>query len=451
MTARPARIEIRRSLQSKYHAWIAWLFVVIALSVALGVVYLNRENASLSTDSRLLGRIDHLPRGDSQTAESMSHPANDFANIRVVLWSQKSSSLRIESVTAPSSAGIFAFLIRTVEDDLGLWVHADRNGNARFDAGEPSWISMVTDQVFEQPRGSQNILPVKLKPVSEPSTLMKSVDAMVSTHRSGPTTASAFPIIFGELASLDDERLASSTGSTGLWLPAVAIRKSGLGVYFLEEFDPTRQPIVLVHGAGGSPQDFQSLIEVVDRSRWQIWIYVYPSGVRLDAAASALARILEGLEQRYANEPIALVAHSMGGLVAHASLLHLQATATQSTVARLVTIATPWQGHPAAWYGVHHAPVVLPSWRDMLPQSAFLKRLESAELEIPHLLIYGEKSRRKFYLPRRNDGTIGVDSATYRVIADRAVAVERFELGHAEIVRSPSVGRRVMEFLSNNQ
>lgn len=448
---RPTKLNIRNPLQSAYPARIIWLLVIVTLSVALGMAYLNRENTSLSTDSRLLGRIDYSPLGDARIAAPASYPETDFARVRVVLWSQDSSSLRIESVTTPSPAGIFAFLIRALEDDIGLWVHADKNGNARFDAGEPSWLRMVTDQVFEQPPDSQNILPIRLKPVSEPSMLLKAVDAQVSMRSTGASTASAIPIVFGELVSLDDERLASSTGPKGLWLPAVAIRKSGLGVYFLEKFDPTRKPIVLVHGAGGSPQDFQTLIEIVDRSQWQIWVYVYPSGVRLDAAASALARILEGLEQRYANEPIALVAHSMGGLVARASLLHLQATATQSTVARLVTIATPWQGHPAAWYGVHHAPVVLPSWRDMLPQSEFLKRLESTELEIPHLLIYGEKSRRKFYLPRRNDGTIGVDSATHRVIADRAVAVERFELGHGEIVRSPRVGQRVMEFLNEHQ
>jgi len=40
-----------------------------------------------------------------------------------------------------------------------------------------------------------------------------------------------------------------------------------------------------------------------------------------------------------------------------------------------LTLSTPWGGHQAAQIGVEHAPAVIPSWIDMIPNSPFQKSL----------------------------------------------------------------------------
>jgi len=431
-------------------AWILWGIVIHVLVIGSIIIYLNQQNAGLTADRRLVGRIEISQTSPQTTPDDRAPTIVQFEKLRLILWRQHGSKLLIESVATPSATGIFAFLIRSTNDDVGLWAHLDSNGNEQFDAGELSWDEIVTPHISQQQESPQQTLTVSLKPEQKATPLLKKLDMEIKQGIANSASATAVPIAFGEVVRLDDDRLAASVGPAGLWRPAATIRKSGLGIYFLERYDPSRRPLLLVHGAAGSAQDFSHFINGVDIGQWQIWLYMYPSGLRLDAAANALARILEGLHRRHENSPVSIVAHSMGGLVARSSVEHLQASVRQSIVASLVTVSTPWQGHPAARYGVHHAPVVLPSWHDMLPGSEFLQTLDSAQIDLAHLLIYGEKSRKKFYLPRRNDGTIGVPSATHEPIMNRAESVLRFELGHSEIIRSTDVRKQIMQFLDAN-
>ena len=54
-------------------------------------------------------------------------------------------------------------------------------------------------------------------------------------------------------------------------------------------------PILFVHGIGGHPQEFTTLVAALDRERFQPWFYLYPSGFGLDGISSHLAVLLERL------------------------------------------------------------------------------------------------------------------------------------------------------------
>ena len=43
-----------------------------------------------------------------------------------------------------------------------------------------------------------------------------------------------------------------------------------------------------MHGSGGNPADFRFLIEGLDRSRYQPWVYFYPTGTRLERQSELL-------------------------------------------------------------------------------------------------------------------------------------------------------------------
>lgn len=418
-----------------------WLLIVLTIAFFVAVAYLNSAHYGLKHYERITGRI--------------VSPIEDHQRLRVVLWRRQNSRITVESIATPNASGIFAFLVRPGAGEVRIWVHDDENENQRFDRGESSASgnvgAMSSHRGAMTGAGTARLLELSLSRDDANVAQIETVDAQLSRWRSrrvgSLTGTSAIPIGFGEVVDLDDVRLARATGVSGLWRPAAVVRNSGLGVYFLERYDPTRQPLVLVHGAAGSAMDFKPLMDELGRRHWQFWLFSYPSGIELSVAAEALERIVTGLADSHGVASLSVVAHSMGGLVARAALLRMQRHDTPLNVSGFVSVATPWRGHPAARWGVRHSPVSLPSWRDMLPDSVFIKNLASASLSSPHLLIYGEKSTRRFYLPKRNDGTIGVDSATHQPIVDAAVDAVRFELDHVAIIQSATVVEQIERFL----
>jgi pimeloyl-ACP methyl ester carboxylesterase len=204
----------------------------------------------------------------------------------------------------------------------------------------------------------------------------------------------------GELADLDDPRFGPESGRLGYFDVYRFLWKSRPGIYFLEEYDPDRIPVLFVHGARGFPQSFRSLIEGLDRSRFQPWVALYPSGSRLASVAEYLSRNIATLQLRHDFDEMAVVAHSMGGLVARDFILRHDAKFADHPVKLFVSISTPWAGIASAAAGVERSPFVVPSWRDVDPNSHFLAQLFFSDPErrtvarplpeeVAHYLIFG--------------------------------------------------------------
>src|SRR5262245_38386871 len=62
------------------------------------------------------------------------------------------------------------------------------------------------------------------------------------------------------------DQLAEAHGRKGLWRPISFVKERRGGVYMLEPYDPAKIPVLFVHGAGGSPQDWRYFIERLDRT-----------------------------------------------------------------------------------------------------------------------------------------------------------------------------------------
>jgi len=100
------------------------------------------------------------------------------------------------------------------------------------------------------------------------------------------------------------------------------------GLYMLEDYDPRKRPIVMIHGLGANPLNWARLSNAILgdpelRSRYQVWHIVY----RTDAPVLIVrARVHSYLDQAWkaldpeGDDParigIVLVGHSMGGVVA---------------------------------------------------------------------------------------------------------------------------------------
>jgi len=99
------------------------------------------------------------------------------------------------------------------------------------------------------------------------------------------------------------------------------------GLYFMRPYDPTRIPVVFIHGTSSSLARWADILNdlVFDdeiRDRYQFWFFTYLSGRPVPLSANILRRSLLDARHRYdpegddaAFEDLVLVAHSQGGLL----------------------------------------------------------------------------------------------------------------------------------------
>jgi hypothetical protein len=235
-----------------------------------------------------------------------------------------------------------------------------------------------------------------------------------------------------------------------MWRPASFPRETGVGIYFVEPYDPSRVPVLFVYGIAGSPQDWRPFFSTMDRTKFQPWFCLYPTGRRLDEVAGALNRGVEVLQAHLGFARLHVVAHSMGGLVSRSFLIKNVLEDRNRYVTRFVSISTPWGGHEAAAMGVHFSPAVVPSWRDMVAGSEFQKAILSKPLRgyVDHLLLYGTHSSNSLVLPHENDGTVSVASQLAPAARADAVQVVGFDADHMGILSLPEVVHTVEAFLA---
>jgi hypothetical protein len=256
----------------------------------------------------------------------------------------------------------------------------------------------------------------------------------------------------GEVTRIDDPRFSEENAHRGLWEPSEFLLEVGAGVYFLEPYDPRKLPVLFLHGALGHPGNWTRLISALDRDRFQPWLAYYPTAVRLDMTIMSLDRWMQRLYVRYRYPRLAIVGHSMGGLVAR-GFVNRVATAGDGRVAGLrllVTLSTPWDGQVGAQIGVATAPVVAPSWYDMAPGSPFLRTLLGPELPptLVHDLLYSSAGGTPL-LRDPNDGSVTVASQLLPRARSRARLVQGFNESHTTILESPDVAALINEQLAS--
>src|SRR5262249_15389246 len=98
------------------------------------------------------------------------------------------------------------------------------------------------------------------------------------------------------------------------------------GLYMLRPYEPGKIPVVFVHGLVSSPvaflqaiNDFQNDPEL--SARYQLWMFVYPTGRSIVGSAQRLREALGRAEAAYGADPafhrMVVVGHSMGGVLTH--------------------------------------------------------------------------------------------------------------------------------------
>jgi len=263
----------------------------------------------------------------------------------------------------------------------GVGAFADLNRNYRYDDEPVAPSAASPNRLFELRAGDRR---EGIELVIDPDArLVENFDPVALQFRQGGLRSHADQLLvsvsavaaLGEIADLSDPRFGSDSAKLGYFEIYRFLWEVHPGIYFLEPYDPTRIPVLFVHGALGYPQEFAPLAEALDTKRFQAWFYYYPSGARLAPVSEFLARSITSLQLRHDFDDLVVVAHSMGGLVARDAILRFHEIVIDDPIRLFVSISTPWAGVPSAERGTSRSPFVVPSWRDIGPESDYLAQL----------------------------------------------------------------------------
>lgn len=253
----------------------------------------------------------------------------------------------------------------------------------------------------------------------------------------------------GTIRRLDDPLFSPAMANLGLYRPREFLERAPMMFYALEDDLAYKIPVVFVHGIGGSPRDFAPLVRRLDRSRYRAWFFYYPSGQDLSQLAAMFQRIfLSGTVIPLDRMPLVIVAHSMGGVLVREALNRQRGRPGETRVARLITIASPLGGHPGARFA-KRAPVVIPSWRDLDPDGAFIRDLHRRPLpeDTRYQLVYttGEGAGGRGHA--RNDGVVPLASQLTSRAQSEADELIGVAASHMGVLRDEAVINRILASL----
>lgn len=245
---------------------------------------------------------------------------------------------------------------------------------------------------------------------------------------------------FGAKVAIDEARFSPPLIREGMFQPLRFIEEGRAGLFMLEPYDPKRVPVIFVHGIGGSPRDWEHVIEKLDRTKFQPWVFYYPSGFSIGLSAVMLNNAVDELHFRYDFPTSIVVAHSMGGLVTRGALNVILRENREPPVHHVITISTPWLGQEGArWADI--GPTRVPdSWLDMAPGSPYLSELTVVRRppDIRYTLFFGYGGRSRF-ASGNNDGIVSLRSVLPPEIQSRANFIFGFDEDHTSILSSDAM------------
>lgn len=413
-----------------------YLFTSMLLSGACflsscSILGLRKQVTKLEERGGIAVQITPAPKG----------PAPTYA----VAWRMENGQRKDSAGFQQVRADGFAAFELNLGNTYRVGAFTDENHNGAYDAGEPLGMQ-------------KEVKPLSL---SDPAVMPKiwnltltrehglAAGTVIQVPKENRDLGGKINIAIGDVASLDETRFQSDVGGSGLWRPLDFLSGNTMGLYFTEPYDAKRIPIVFVYGIGGSPQDWRYFITHFDRTKYQLWFYHYPSGMRLDRVSGVLATSLRSLKQRHGFSQCYVVAHSMGGLVSRTAVTQAIAEEGTNFIPRFVSVSTPWGGHSAAESGIRHLKKPVPSWLDVRPGSNFLLKIYSTPLPkgTTHDLIYGSIKDGPFYLKEENDGVVTVVSETDPRIKKSTSSFKHLFYDHVEILNQPETLTRVQALL----
>jgi hypothetical protein len=253
------------------------------------------------------------------------------------------------------------------------------------------------------------------------------------------------------VASVDDPIFAPEFGEMGVYKPNLFMAKTQRWVFSIGEPDFSKAQIVLVHGIDGTPRDFRTLIPSLDSSKYHVWLFYYPSGLRLDQLGLVLARVVDRIAaaSHSPNPRLAIVAHSMGGLVGRRAVNELCRQSRPPYLRLYASFDTPYGGVESAAGAVRRGTELIPSWADVALGSPFLTRLYETPLpkDLPFHLFFGWGRPGDHGPSPAGDGTIALASQLDPRAQAGATGMSGYGDTHVGVLSDPEALKKLSELL----
>jgi pimeloyl-ACP methyl ester carboxylesterase len=201
-------------------------------------------------------------------------------------------------------------------------------------------------------------------------------------------------------------------GELGVYQPAGLLAKVNV-LYSIGDTDFKKTQVVLVHGIDGTPRDFATLVPSLDPKLYHAWVFYYPSGLPLDKLGKILALVVQKIAAAGPKDMrLALVAHSMGGLVGRRAINELCLSGKPDYLRLYASFDTPYGGVESAAGAVKRGTELVPSWIDIAAGSPFLTRMHETPLpeDLPFQLFFGWGLHGQHGPAPAGDGTITLAS-----------------------------------------
>ena len=415
----------------------------IALAALIALVALGLAGCTqfvrLANDIRETG--DRLRVVGGELASDASGTCTDCPFVVMVLADSAGRSLHNFRVFERPGR----FQLAALNDSRALFAFHDLDRSFTYTPGEPAaWLDLPA-RLAER---SVDDLRLRLRATVD----RQPPQALPPLYELRGTALTQIDVRLAQVVPLADERFSPASADIGMWEPIGFMKSGRAGIFFLEPHDPARTPVLYVHGMGGSPRDFQALIDGLDRQRFQPWVLAYPSGLDLRASGDGLVGLLAELQLRLGFRRLHIVAHSVGGVLVRETLAECSRTRGCAWAGHFVSLSSPFGGVSVVGALVDFAAVVMPVWRNLAPQSEFLATLFDAPLPSPahHHLVFGYRNAAT--LSRKSgDGVIALDSQLRAAAQQQATSLRGFDDDHASILTNPQVVRHVNRVLASEQ
>lgn len=378
-------------------------------------------------------------------------PSKNAAYI-VVLYQGLGELFELHNYRVYRAPGVFTEVLPAGEYRLAAF--EDTNGNLAYDAGERFGQLDAGETIWGGGAESSKVgVVLSLDTTGTCDLPPGAVVVQPSLHPKLGTNHPALQVIENLHLDRDRDRVSQTTPSKGAWAPLDEVRAYGPGLYSFGTPDPRKIPIVFVHGAQGTPDQWEAMINKVDLERFQPWIYHYDTALPLTLTSWSFSCMIDEAVVRFGLPKFVVAAHSGGGCVARAMIRWQLDGDRDPAVERLITVASPFGGHPDARFGATWVSDDAGYWRDLAPDSDFLQWLYGTTWpdDIAHYLIVTVGGAQKPELEQANDGTVPVPSQIDPRIQRHAEAVAVVADAHDAVLLSAEGMHHFFRFVNDGR
>ncbi|MGH1471220.1 MAG: hypothetical protein ACRBCS_08510 [Cellvibrionaceae bacterium] len=412
------------------------LIVLLSLEACTYLKYSNKQSQyarqqkldpSQSNLRRMIDQQNFAIIGS--TVDSLSLYAPPVETMAVVAFSDQFKKSEQVDVMHDVTSGTY-FGLDLPEGEYELIVMSDFDVNGVYSSQEA--IGRLSISVSEEKNPEKVIQGVEISLVEK-----FSLDFPVSIDvvKSGNEKKSFF-YPAGTIRNLEDPIFSPEMSTLGLYDPSAFFDQAPTLFYALEEDIAYKIPVVFVHGISGSAREFTTLVSKMDRNKYKPWFFHYPSGADLQQMAEVFHKIfLDGkLIPSEEEIPLVVVAHSMGGLIVREALNLTDETAERKIL--FVSLASLYGGHPAASMLDNVSGMVMPSWKNLNPNSDFMTDLFRRKLpkNIEHRLYYAFDNGTGIAIGENSDGVVPLSSQLHPSAQQQAAFQFGFNATHTSIL-----------------